>query len=563
MQFNFTKSYALLLAALLLSTKVDAQKFEAENATLANGAEKVSCAGCSGGFAVEQKEGNLSFDIDLTEAGFYSFTIRAAALGGEKTNTLRIDDQATSFFLKANSQYKNLKIVSALKLTAGNHTVEIIKSWGWINIDYLKLEKVSAGERFDLNQLLVTPDPIPEATALYGFLLDHYGKRIISGVMTLNSFDESGWLKERTGKEPALLGIDFMHSGRGYAWYEDETPINDASAWYARNGIPALMWHWRDPSRETEEFYVKNEGKPEGTTFDITQILDENSAGYKAMLADIDYISGLLKQLQEDNIPVLWRPLHEAAGGWFWWGAKGPEPLKKLWQLMFDRMVNYHGLHNLIWVWTSEPGDEEWYPGDAYVDIVGKDIYDQGNHGAHVITFGNLNDQLEGKKMITLSEVGSFPDPDNLMNEGVSWSWFMPWYGGHTREEAHNPLSLWEKTLNHPYVITLDEMPDLRTYERHEVEPVEEPGPEPMPTGINDKTTGKRSFMAYPTLVGRELTLKSDYQIETVAVFNAIGRCIKQEEAWGNNAVVSFKGLLPGLYFVKVNGGETVRVLKQ
>src|SRR5699024_2136794 len=132
------------------------------------------------------------------------------------------------------------------------------------------------------------------------------------------------WLKEKTGKEPALLGIDFMHSGRGYTWYEDETPMNDARTWYARNGIPALMWHWRDPSRATEAFYVKNEGKPEGTTFDITQVLDESSAGYKAMLADIDYIAGLLKQLQEDNVPVLWRPLHEAAGGWFWWGAKGP-----------------------------------------------------------------------------------------------------------------------------------------------------------------------------------------------------------------------------------------------
>src|SRR5690606_22956109 len=129
--------------------------------------------------------------------------------------------------------------------------------------------------------------------------------------------------------------------------------IKDAKTWYGRNGIPALMWHWRDPSRETEEFYT------EGTCFNISKISDESSAEYLAMIDDIDYIAGLLKKLQDDGVPVIWRPLHEAAGGWFWWGAKGPEPLKQLWRLMFDRMGNHHGLNNLILGWASDPGDDD------------------------------------------------------------------------------------------------------------------------------------------------------------------------------------------------------------
>ena len=72
---------------------------------------------------------------------------------------------------------------------------------------------------------------------------------------------------------------------------------------------------------------------------------------------------------------LLWRPLHEASGKWFWWGAKGAAPCKALWNLMYDRMVNHHGLTNLIWVWNSDGADYEWYPGDDKVDILARDFY--------------------------------------------------------------------------------------------------------------------------------------------------------------------------------------------
>ncbi len=45
------------------------------------------------------------------------------------------------------------------------------------------------------------------------------------------------------------------------------------------------------------------------------------------MVRDIDAIASLLKRLQDHGVTVLWRPLHEAAGGWFWWGAGGPGPI--------------------------------------------------------------------------------------------------------------------------------------------------------------------------------------------------------------------------------------------
>ena len=548
-----------LLLSLFFTAQLYAQKYEAENAALSGGAKKVACASCSGGFYVAQEEGKLSFPVSVAEQGFYNITIRAAAPNGDKTNVIAVNGTSSDFFLPKNVQYVSLKVVNTLKLEPGEYQIEISKSWGWINIDYIELEKADVAKRFNLNQTLVTPDPIPEATALFDFLLDNYGEKIISGVMTLSSMDEAKWLKEKTGKEPALLGIDFMHSGRGYNWYNDEEPIQDAEIWYSRNGIPALMWHWRDPLRVTEEFYVKGNAHPNGTTFDISKVSDENSAEYKAMLADIDYIAGLLKKLQDSNVPVIWRPLHEAAGGWFWWGAKGAEPLKQLWILMYNRMVHHHGLQNLIWVWTREPGDDAWYPGDEYVDIIGRDIYKDGDHSSHAIEFNNINALYGGRKMVTLSEVGSFPDPDNLLQDDVAWSWFMPWYGGFTRDSKYNSLELWQKTLAHDYVITLDEMPELSTYERQEPGPE----PEPEPNAVRDRKDKDPQLQAYPTKVVDKLTLKSRLNMKSVAVYNSIGALVKQEKVSGRLAVIYLGDLSPGLYIIKVNQHHGLRVLKE
>jgi mannan endo-1,4-beta-mannosidase len=315
---------------------------------------------------------------------------------------------------------------------------------------------------FNINANLVTPNPTYEANALYQYLRENYGKQILSGTMTLDSYDEIKWLSDNALKKPAIIGLDFMHCNRNYDWYDNEQPIKDAKSYWDNNGIPVLIWHWRDPSRTTEEFYTKNSNKPSGTTFDISQINDSNSEGYKAMLADIDWVSGQLKKLQEQNVPVIWRPLHEAAGTWFWWGAKGAQPCKKLYQLMYDRMVNYHGLRNLIWVWTREPNDEPWYPGDEYVDIVGRDIYKTGDHTSQLEEFKAMNTLYGGKKMIAITECGSMPDAANLVADKAPWAWYMTWYGDFVRSSTYNSLTLWKKNFASPYVVTLDEMNSLK-----------------------------------------------------------------------------------------------------
>jgi mannan endo-1,4-beta-mannosidase len=534
------KALTILVILLFIASNSFSQKYEAESATLAGGAAKQASSAASGGYYVSQGEGNLTFSLNFATEETYNLYIQVASPSGYKANNLVVDGTSITFATNQNASYIKLKAVSFLKLSAGAHKIEITKSWGWINIDYIEFEKVDPSNKFNINKAMVTPNPTTEAAKLYQFLYDNYGKKIISGVMDM---PESNWLKTNTGKSPALVGFDFLFCGRNYSWYDENKPYNEAKALYDKNGIPAFSWHWRDPLRKTEEFYTDK------TTFDISKITDINSAEYKAMISDIDYIAVMLKKFQDNKLPILWRPLHEAAGGWFWWGAKGAAPCKKLWQVMFDRMVNYHGLHNLIWVWTREPNDDEWYPGDEYVDIVGRDIYKEGDHSSQILEFNDMTSRYGGKKMVTISESGSFPDVDNLIKDGAGWSWFMPWNGDFTRLAKYNSLDLWKKMFASDYVLTLDEMPNLKTYVS------------PPVTGMTNPK--KSSFKVFPTYFDELLHIQTEEISGSISVYNQLGICIKSVKPETGKSVLSLAGFSSGMYLVKNNENAIVKVFKR
>ena len=307
----------------------------------------------------------------------------------------------------------------------------------------------------------MTPGASTQAVNLYNYLKSNFLTNIISGTMAAYStnIDEATWVHTATNKWPALTCFDFIdHTIRNSTSILYEAPFNLGKAWWDNNGIVGLMWHWRDPLTKTGSFYTAN------TTFDVSKITDTNSDEYKAMVKDIDTIAVYLKEFKDANIPVIWRPLHEAAGGWFWWGAKGAEPCKALWHLMYDRLVNYHGLNNLIWVWTTNTNADalDWYPGNDYVDIIGMDIYPGENqHSSQYYEFNRVKEKFEGRKIIALSECGSAPNPSQMKIYGDMWSWFMPWNGDYTRSTIHNGSAWWNTFFSFSYVITRDKMPNL------------------------------------------------------------------------------------------------------
>lgn len=118
------------------------------------------------------------------------------------------------------------------------------------------------------------------------------------------------------------------------------------------------------------------------TWFNAVVNWQDNTAAYQDLLTDLAFAADQLSYFAEYDVPVLLRPYHEMNGDWFWWGGKTPSSYRQLWQIMYNYLVNTRGLHNLIFVWspsswTPNGSDVPWnyYPGDAFVDIVAVDDY--------------------------------------------------------------------------------------------------------------------------------------------------------------------------------------------
>ncbi|MBR6316795.1 MAG: T9SS type A sorting domain-containing protein, partial [Fibrobacter sp.] len=199
--------------------------------------------------------------------------------------------------------------------------------------------------------------------------------------------------------------------------------------------------------------------------------IDETSQEYKNIVADVDIVSGYFKQLQEKGIAVVWRPLHEASGGWFWWGTASAECYVQLYRLVFKRMVETNKLNNLIWVWNinTDPAfgydysalNAAWYPGDDYVDIVAVDIYDPlNNHNSAANYYNKIVSDVGTNKMIALSENGAIPDIDSIAEDKAYWSYWMTWsqtWSGNFLEKT--PTDMWKRNLDDERIIALDNMP--------------------------------------------------------------------------------------------------------
>lgn len=449
-------------AGFSFSSVADFKRYEAEDATLSGGAEIASSlAGFSGNGYVDTKEGDISFKVVMSESGRYGINIRYAATNGNKENDLEVNGQKIStIHFSGNEEWATVS-VNKVSLNTGENSIVIRKNWGWIFVDYIEITEAEEDTPFNIAENLVTDNPSPEAVNLYGFLKENFRQKVISGAMANYStgIEEAQWMFNNTGKWPAMAGFDLINYTTTWGTGSYSQMTTNVQEWWDNNGIVSIMWHWRDPLKQSDEFYT------EKTPFDISKINDPNSDEYKAMLEDIDAIALYLKQFKDANIPILWRPLHEASGGWFWWGAKGAEPCKTLWKLMFERMVNHHELNNLIWVWTSDAADNAsiWYPGDEYVDIIGMDIYPGENqHGSQYTAFAKVKEMSGSNKIIALSECGAIPSVDAMFDYGDTWSWFMPWNGEYTRSDNHNGASFLSNVLNDERVITRDEMPDLK-----------------------------------------------------------------------------------------------------
>lgn len=363
----------------------------------------------------------------------------------------------------------------------------------------------------DYKELLKMPvnhHVTPEAEYLLAYLYGLQGKAILSGQHEYLEAPSQfvPYIYGQTGKYPKVKGVEFgAINGQ-----TDETTdsqrdnvVNYCIQWHQQGGIITATYHATFPGMANTWENVQADCTPE----QFEPIITPGTALYDALIEDIDQVAEHLKVLRDAGVPVLWRPYHEMNGTWFWWG--GQPKYKELWEIMYDRYVNYHGLNNLLWVWSPNANNQwsdkakNYYVGHDRVDALGMDIYDNDfspYYHQELLRIG------EGK-IIAITENGQNPDPTKLRLKQSMYSWFLTW-GSYAWDTSRNPTDKLIALYNDPFVITLDEV-----------------GPPENPVYPPDTTTGNGLWGMY-------------YKGKNFETFHSQGLKPKIDYAWATSTPV-------------------------
>ena len=333
---------------------------------------------------------------------------------------------------------------------------------------------------------------------------------------TYNNYNNDvNLIHDLTGKYPAIQGFDFGSYCPCYAW--DDGVAGRMIEWTnEKGGICTASWHINVPTRLAdytlgEPLDFSKTTYSEKTDFVTANCLKEGTTEYEYFKLCMDNLAKELLKLQEANVPLIFRPFHEAEGNggkdgqgaWFWWAKEGAEVYKQLWAYLQDTLTNDYGLHNLIWeqnLYTWSDDSALWYSGDDRVDIVAYDKYNTvynrhdgktsgPNLDAESGIFYKLVGYVDGKKMVAMAENSTVPSLTNLQVEHADWLYFCPWYNTDQDPfvigEAYQDLDELKKVYLSDFCITLDELPE--DLFKTTVKPV---------SGTTTTTTGKESGKA-------------------------------------------------------------------
>jgi mannan endo-1,4-beta-mannosidase len=486
------------------STGAAGVKVEAETGTLTGtGGVKTDVSGFSGsGYMYLEDNGDvLDIPVTVETAGMYTLTVcYQNNFGSDKIQNIVVNgvDQGQMSFPE-NAKWSELTFGN-IKLDAGENTVTIKGSWGWTNFDYIMLEEASLAKIEAKQTATCDPDAIDNAKKLMTYLASVYGEHILSGQQEIYQYGphdleyEFEYIKEKTGKLPAIRGFDYGNFTCP-AFGSPDGSTDRIIKWAEQGGIATASWHLNVPTDFAsyeigsriawdQTTYTQN------TDFSPSKAATEGTKENQYYTQALDTLADEFLILQEKGIPVLWRPLHEAEGGggengsWFWWGREGSKAYRELYIYTYKYLTEKKGCHNLIWEFNSYnySNSENWYPGDAYVDIIGYDKYNctdwstgsavlKHNDSAISSTFYGLMEKYNSAKMIAMTECDSFSTVENLTAEKAGWLYFMPWYDGGSDDInfLSNPVFNTEKDLidmyTSDYCITLDELPNIMDIE--------------------------------------------------------------------------------------------------
>lgn len=506
------KASAMMLALSLLFGWMTAPPVHADNALFTIEGENAQLTsdlqvatqiygqpkpGYSGnGFVWMQNSGTITFTVNVPETGMYTISSRyMQELSPDgRLQSLSVNGVTKgSYMLPYTTTWSNFDF-GYHKLNQGSNTIQLKAGWGFAYFDTFTVDYADL-DPLDVLPVLSDSQATPETQLLMNYLTEMYGNHMISGQQEIYGGGNDGdselefdWIYNLTGKYPAIRGFDLMNYNPLYGW-EDGTTARMIDWVNNRGGIATNSWHITVPRDFTAyqlgEFvdWKKATYKPTETNFNTANAVVPGTKEYQYVMLAIEDLAEQLQILQDNNVPVIFRPFHEAEGNgglngegaWFWWASAGAEVYKQLWDMLYTELTETYDLHNLIWTYNSYvySTSPAWYPGDAQVDIVGYDKYNTiynrydglsgvPNEDAITSIFYQLVDLTGGTKMVAMTENDTVPSLSNLTEEKAGWLYFCPWYGEHLMSTAFNYPATLKTLYQSNYVITLDELPNLK-----------------------------------------------------------------------------------------------------
>ena len=278
-------------------------------------------------------------------------------------------------------------------------------------------------------------------------------------------------LERLTGQVPAILAVDFGFDEIPGRLHTSTELLADHAQ---RGGIIAASMHPPNPWRNSEA-HDRRIG-------DVSDLWTPNSAAYRRWRRDLARVGGALAELRDQGHVVLWRPLHEMNGEWFWWGANQgkhgltPADYTRLWKEMFAFFTDELGLDNLLWVYSPAvqvqakmPSVLACYPGDAFVDVVALDWYD--DQLQNLDSYGSYAQLVSLNKPMGLAEFGPKDQRDGsfecdsmiacLSSQYDKLGFFVFWHSWPGAKVAIVDQRGAMNLMEHDLVINRDELPAL------------------------------------------------------------------------------------------------------
>ncbi len=320
-------------------------------------------------------------------------------------------------------------------------------------------------------------------------------------------YDYVTGLYRRIGQRPAMISVDYVGSIHEPSLLDAERKTDTLIRHWNEGGLVSVHAHFGNPWNRRGVHDQSRDGGRFSDAYTPGTVAHEN------LKHDFDLYADQFASLEKEGVVVLFRPFHEANGGWFWWHTPDPAEFKALWRYWHRYLTEVRDTHNLLFIYGPSPvstdklkkqGPDVYYPGDRWVDLTGLDLYrrDLGD-----IPRANYQRMIALGKPFGFGELGGpFPPTEENRTwdlrrisaameknypEAVYWFSWNSWSERALMSLVDLPHA--EELFSHPLIMSMDELDFQTTQTSQETPPAAEEasnGPQGLKIGVIARSYG-------------------------------------------------------------------------